>query len=366
MQKQTKCPCCGSQELSKLVSREGRRRYHCLSCGISLIEKVASSSLQKLSSRGIAVLLLDIENIKLDPQTEAFLASISRYPLQVKIAFANWKNSSINKHDLDFHDRGYQLIHVPDGKDSADAKMIAVGSSLFLQYPTVKEVFVCSSDWILTHLCNDLQNKGLTVYRVIRHNDKISIENRLNNQVKTYSLTEKAEITDLEQVVSKIENLIQSEHHAIASRLEQLSHLITLSQKQSNPQSEPHSSHGKVAAENNQSNLQFLLPPAAEKAETNAAIIPNPDLSKINSKEKLEKALLQCLIQLQVKSPNTKISLGILGTQFQRNYGIAPKKILKELHLSSQLSKFIQSSTKLKLITKGNNQEVVILQNKLS
>ncbi|MEC4894289.1 MAG: NYN domain-containing protein [Oscillatoria sp. PMC 1051.18] len=360
MQEQMKCPRCGSNQISQAGSREGRRRYRCLSCKISLIEKVASSS------RGIAVLLLDIENIKLDPQGEAFLASISRYPLQVKIAFANWKNSSINKHDLDFHDRGYQLIHVPNGKDSADAKMIAVGSSIFLQYPTVKEVFVCSSDWILTHLCNDLQNKGLTVYRVIRHNDRITIENRRNNQAKTYSLAQNAEISNFEQVFSKIENLIQTEHQAIASRLERLSHLITLCQEQSNHQSDRHSSNGKALDETNKQDLHSLLPRAAENPETTSAIIPTTNVSQINTKEDLEKALLKCVIQLQIKYPDTKISLGILGTEFRSIYGISPRIIIKQLGLGSQLSNFIQSSTKLKLNPQGKKQEVVIIYDRLS
>jgi NYN domain len=85
--------------------------------------------------------------------------------LQIKIAFANWR--AIGKQrDGELNDRGYQMIHVPAGKNSADLKMTALGSSLFVAYPNVKEVFVCSSDSDLAHLCNTLRLHGLTAYAV--------------------------------------------------------------------------------------------------------------------------------------------------------------------------------------------------------
>jgi hypothetical protein len=46
--------------------------------------------------------------------------------------------------------------------------MIAMGVSIRRHYPAAKEVFVCSSDWLLTNLCNSLQSQGMTVYRVRR------------------------------------------------------------------------------------------------------------------------------------------------------------------------------------------------------
>ncbi len=42
-------------------------------------------------SSGISLLLVDAENIKLDIYAENYLANICNYPLQGKIAFANWK-----------------------------------------------------------------------------------------------------------------------------------------------------------------------------------------------------------------------------------------------------------------------------------
>lgn len=56
------------------------------------------------ASKAIAILLLDAENLQLDVQTEKFLSGICHYPIQIKIAFANWR--SLGKLDVDFHSRG--------------------------------------------------------------------------------------------------------------------------------------------------------------------------------------------------------------------------------------------------------------------
>ncbi|NEO74848.1 hypothetical protein [Moorena sp. SIO4G3] len=75
---------------------------------------------------GIAILLLDAENLRLNTETEKFLAQICSYPIQIKIAVANWR--AMGKYDTELHTRGYELIHVPPGKDSADFKMATVES----------------------------------------------------------------------------------------------------------------------------------------------------------------------------------------------------------------------------------------------
>jgi NYN domain len=130
--------------------------------------------------RDITILLLDAENLKLDVNAEKFLASLYGYTLQVKIAFANWKKPTTGKLDAELYDRGYELIHVPGGANSADGKMIAFGAAILYRYPAVKQVFVCSSDGLLNHLCNQLQNQGLTVFRVRRQNAVLSVENLLS------------------------------------------------------------------------------------------------------------------------------------------------------------------------------------------
>ncbi len=128
-------------------------------------------------------------------------------------------------------ERGYQLFHVPGGKDSADAKMIAVGASLLRYYPTVKEIFVCSGDEILNHLCNELQNQGLTVYWVRRQAQTLHIENRNTGKFIFYSLPLGTEIPSLKGVVDRIESLIKTEQELISSRLNNLTVIADLFQE---------------------------------------------------------------------------------------------------------------------------------------
>ena len=98
------------------------------------------NSLENQQQTGITVLLLDAENIQISLETEQFLTTVCNYPIQIKIAFANWQ--SMGKKDIEFHNRGYDLIHVPGGKDNAEGKTIAFGSTIYEYYPKVKEVLV--------------------------------------------------------------------------------------------------------------------------------------------------------------------------------------------------------------------------------
>ncbi|MDD1429441.1 NYN domain-containing protein, partial [Dolichospermum sp. ST_sed9] len=95
-----------------------------------------TTHLLQRQSPGIAILLLDAENLQLNISTEKFLSTICNCPLQIKIAFANWSNRG--KLDIELHERGYDLIHVPAGRDNADGKMIALGSSIHERYPNIK------------------------------------------------------------------------------------------------------------------------------------------------------------------------------------------------------------------------------------
>jgi hypothetical protein len=53
---------------------------------------------RSFSSSGISILLLDVENLQLDIETEKFLETICTCPLQIKVAFSNWR--SMGKKDI--------------------------------------------------------------------------------------------------------------------------------------------------------------------------------------------------------------------------------------------------------------------------
>jgi hypothetical protein len=134
---------------------------------------------------GITFLLLDAENLQISTHTEKYLANVCNCPLQVKIAFANWSNRG--KLDIELHERGYDLIHVRAGRDNADGKMIAFGSYIHELYPHAKEVLVCSSDKVMTNLCNKLQQHGLIVYQVSQHSENINLFKNSTGETTIYS-----------------------------------------------------------------------------------------------------------------------------------------------------------------------------------
>lgn len=301
---------------------------------------------------GISLLLLDAENLKLDVNSELFLANVCKYPLQVKIAFANWRNPSTGKQDIELYNRGYQLIHVPGGKDSADAKMIAFGACVLRSYPTVKEILVCSSDGILIHLCNELQNQGLIVYWVRRQAQDLHIENLNTGKLTHYSLPLATEVPSFEKVVDTIQDLIKTEQESINARLNSLVAVATLFQEKCNinftnnpnkPENE------KIIPVSNNSCTQSI--PESKKGS----------FAKVSNKEALDKLLLKIIQDIQKKSPKAKLCLPKLGSELQKITGESPNSIIKKLKLGSSFLKYLESSPTFTLKRSGKEYEVTAL-----
>ena len=133
----------------------------------------------KLVESGIAILLLDVENLPLDLEAEKILVDICNYPIQIKVAFA-------------------------------DLKMATVGASIFLNYPKAKEILVCSSDRGLTHLGTTLQSHGLTVYQVRKYKNQITVLNSKTGESKIYALSE-PEIPSINKFIIQLQELIRTE-----------------------------------------------------------------------------------------------------------------------------------------------------------
>jgi hypothetical protein len=237
------CPRCESDQVRKNGRPNGHQRYLCKACRQHFFDPPGPQSFSRkctetrlseaigkrvapattTESGGIAILLLDAENLKLKVNTEQFLAGLCDYPLQVKIAFANWKNPSIGKLDAELYDRGYELIHVPGGANSADGKMIAFGAAILYRYRDVRQVFVCSSDGLLNHLCNQLQNQGLTVFRVRRQNSVLSVENPQTGDTHHYCCEREMKIPSFEELANQVAELLKAEHKSIEERIARFS-----------------------------------------------------------------------------------------------------------------------------------------------
>jgi hypothetical protein len=340
------------------------------------VETAHSDSSGSEASKGIAILLLDAENLRLDAKTEKFLAAICTYPIQIKIAFANW--SKMGKQDVEFHGRGYELIHVPAGKDSADVKMATVGSSIFVHYPTAKEVLVCSSDRVLSHLCTTLQTHGLTVYLVRKRDELITVFNSRTNQTHTHSLKFIPEVPPLEQVMAQIKGLIKLEQERTNHQWIKLSRISALFQEEFKlTLSQVVSTHflGKRARDIFIENpADFVVHQLSEQSEIYISLFAffqkelsvtndsrqtsstkTHNISQINSQAELEQVLMKMIDTVTSQSPGTYLQINILGTQFQRQYGQPVTTVIKKLQLKCNFIKFLQSSSlfELKQTDKG-------------
>ncbi|MBN3881693.1 IS1/IS1595 family N-terminal zinc-binding domain-containing protein [Nostoc sp.] len=298
---------------------------------------------------GISLLILDAENLKLDINSELFLASLCEYPLQVKIAFANWKNPSIGKQDMELYNRGYQLLHVPEGKNSADAKMIAFGACVLRSYPKVKEILVCSSDGILNHLCNELQNQGLIVYWVRRQGQNLHIDNRNTGKLTHYSLSMATKATSFEKVIDPIQDLIKTEEESINAKLNSLVDVATLFQERCDI---------NIKSNPKQSEIEEII---SIQYNSSAQSIQEENAAKIYNGETLDKLLLKIIQDIQNKSPQTKLSVSKLGSELQKITGESPNSIIKKLKLGSNFSKYLESSPTFTLKANGKEYEVTAL-----
>lgn len=293
---------------------------------------------------GISILLLDLENIKIDTKIEKFLEKLCQYPLQIRLAFANWRNPSLTGLDAELHRRGYQLIHVPTGANNADAKMLAVGSSLFLRYPNAKEVLVCSSDTLLIHLCNELVSQGLTVYRVWRQDKNLAVCNYPINKTKYYSTTLGVEVPEFDQLIIQLKDVMTQEYSLLKDRLDKLGSLNSLfdirSQINFNDNDISAVSDPKVLEENN--NLNSENTPLSV---TLSSALTLTEIPSITCKNDLENCVMDVLKFMEKTEPAAKLSVSELGTAFSRRYGISVTAMMKQLGISGNFTSFLKSSS---------------------
>jgi hypothetical protein len=324
-----------------------------------------------LSQRKIAVLLLDAENLQINAETEQFLTTVCTCPIQVKIAFANWR--SMGKLDIEFHQRGYDLIHVPVGKDHADGKMIAFGSSIHEHYPKAKEVFVCSSDTVMTNLCNHLQQNGLTVYRVSKQGNNITILNSKSGNKHTHSLLK---LPSIEELNAQIKNIIISEEKRTSNQWFQLSEIAQIYYKKYNlniSEIVSYSLPGKTTKDIFLDKSKFVVHQLPNDNELYLALFEMSQLNKavsnndvenkeINTKADLEQALVNIITALAGKTSNRYIPIETLSANFNQQYGQGITNIFKKFDLNVKYITFLQSCDSFELEKRGDRWHVALRQ----
>ncbi len=364
-----KCPKCESDQLRKNGRPNGRQRYLCKACRKQFFEPPDPQSFSRqfteselsaaipqeitpvstTDSGGIAILLLDSENLKLNVNTEQFLASLCDYPLQVKIAFANWKNPSTSS-------------------NSADGKMIAFGAAILYRYRDVKQVFVCSSDNLLNHLCNQLQNQGLTVFRVRRQNAVLSVENCQTGESKHYSCDREMEIPSFEELANQITELLQAESKSIDERIARFSSVAELFKERHTVDFNSTPSHAAALWES----AQKAVTPLSEASLATVAvnqnlpeILPALNSKAIDSLDVLKTKLVEIIEAATLELKEDAVPVAKIKKDFFAKYHFHADSIVKKLFgKTSSLIKFLQSESavfKLKLI--GIEHQVAIMPN---
>lgn len=344
-------------------------------------ESVSSPASVTNDSPGIAILLLDAENLQLDIETERFLAKLCTYAIQIKVAFANWR--SLGKKDAEFHSRGYELIHVPLGKDSADVKMATVGSSIFIHYPNTREILVCSSDGVMTHLYNTLQTHGFTVYLVRKQGDTITVLNSDTNQTHNHSLSPPPEILVIEDFINQIKAIIRLEQTRTGNLWVKLSKVSNLFRRQhQTTMSYVVSWHcpGKTVPDffldypnefvlhnlSEQSGLYVTLfetnPSviAPTSASTESQVLENSQNTTIKSKVELEQELARIVKKLMADSGQPSVPISNVSTEFCKHHKQGITQVLKELGLGVKFICFLKQSSLFKLEKSGINYNIAI------
>jgi hypothetical protein len=190
------------------------------------------------------------------------------------------------------------------------------------------------------------------VYWVRRHAQTLQVENRRSGEISYYSLAMEIEVPSLEEVVQQIESLIKAEQQAIDTRLSDLATVANL-----------FSERCQIDCNNNKSHSEEIIITeeiATQSLEKETCLQLANGSTNINSKEELEKALVEILGQMKEQSSGNKFSVDILARELQKIAGQSPNSIVKKLKLGSSFTKFLESCPTFKLTQKGKKFEVAI------
>ncbi|MEH2326662.1 MAG: hypothetical protein V7K32_24490 [Nostoc sp.] len=83
--------------------------------------------------------------------------------------------------------------------------------------------------------------------------------------------------------------------------------------------------------------------------------------AEIFSGETLNKLLLKIIQDIQIKSPQTQLSVSKLGSELQKITGKSPNSIIKKLKLGSNFTKYLELSPTFTLKASGKEYQVIPL-----
>lgn len=367
------------------------------------VEKVAISPLEIPSSDRdltlaadqsyVGLVLLDAENMTLPAALETVLQNIGQYPIRYRLAFANWQK--LGDRDQILYQRGYQLVHVPSGKNSADIKMSIDGVLISLRNPLIREVFVCSTDSDLMHLSHSLIGQGITPYRVCRHENRVEIRNVLTQKTGYFVLPQPeaaspkapnqpqspAEVEHLPSSASQLREwlkilILQAQHDQpnqpikiadLARRFCDRNHVAvntairSVTTAKNLTQFLKTSPQFQLSQISNSQSLQVTLRKPSENAAANpVSSAAKPAIAKISDAATLEQAVVKLMWTLSANQAGKSIHLSVLGSEFSKTYQEPMSKVLKRIGEPKGLPKFLAKCHSLRIKKQGKAWQVLL------
>jgi len=239
----------------------------------------------------------------------------------------------------------------------------------------VRQVFVCSSDGLLNHLCNQLQNQGLTVFRVRRQNSVLSVENLLTGDTNHYSCEREMEIPSFEELANQVAELLKAEHKSIEERIASFSSVAELFQERRTVVFPSTTSPAAALAESENEVAPVLEASLAtvavnqNVAEQNLPeIIPGLNSNAIESLDVFKTILVEIIEAANIELQKDAIPVLKLKTDFLAKYQTNADLVVKKfLGKTSSLIKYLKSESgvfQVKLIEQKH--QVAILAQKSS
>ncbi len=355
----------------------------------------------------VGLLLVDAENMNPPEALEAFLQTVGQYPIRHRLAFGNWRR--LGRRDRDLYRRGYQMVHVPSGKNSADIKMAVDTSLITFQNPSIREIFICSTDTDLLHLGYALLNLGVRVH-CVRHRDDgwfevLNLAQQTTQKVyfdsgegadlgaesgqqviKVPTLAETArslkqllaqahqDDPDQPMTMGRLGKLFRDRHHLSASEaLQANSGYKTLGQFLKShtafvlsplPDSKQIAVTLKAIANDNTppsaSAVAIAVPQLEESLSSEGAVeavaLPPP----ITDTHSLEQALITLLWRLSSGQTDGQIQLSVLAAYFAHVYQEPMSAVLKRIGEPKGLPKFLGKCRSLKVQQQGQDWRITL------
>ncbi|MBD1872533.1 NYN domain-containing protein [Nodosilinea sp. FACHB-131] len=365
----------------------------------------------------VGLLLVDAENMNPPEALEAFLQTVGQYPIRHRLAFGNWRK--LGRRDQVLYQRGYQMVHVPSGKNSADIKMSLDASLISLWNPSIREVFICSTDSDMLHLGHTLLHLGVTPYRVSRRHNRFSIFNVAQQTAQVFHLSQESqsidqpqpptpnavsverqavvpsdvvEVPSLGQMKWWLKVLIMQEQQAKPGEpitLGRLGHLFRDRNHISASEAlkansgyrtlrhflEDHDGFELSRSPDGQHIVVTLATPAKEKTsplEPAVAIAASPEKAEgaagtvalapppITDAHSLEQALITLLWRLSSGQTDSQIQLSVLATYFAHIYQEPMSAVLKRIGEPKGLPKFLAKCRSLKVQQQGQDWRITL------